>query len=238
MQYRIGICDDEELMITINSLYINDIAKKLHIDIDIHTFSFGEDLLLYTDSHPLDIVFLDIDMNGISGISVAFSLRKKYPSLVTIFITGHPEYALDAFDTDAAGYLIKPLNLEKLEYSLKKAIKYTRLYRREICSKYITITENNLKEKIPQYQIIYFEKEGNQCKIVTTSKTHYWYITIKSILQLLDDDFLQVNQGTIVNRRYIKGIKKDCMLLKDNTSVQIGRKYLSSVKEAYFSLPD
>lgn len=238
MQYRIGICDDEELMININSLYIKDIAKKLDLDIILHTFSSGEDLLAYADSHPLDIAFLDIDMDGISGISAAFSLRKKYPNIVTIFITGHSEYALEAFDTDAAGYLVKPLNPEKLEYSLKKAIKYTKLAKKATISKYITITEDNIKKKLPQYQIIYFEKEGNQCKVVTTKETHYWYVTIKSILQLLDDDFIQVNQGVIVNHIYIKSIIKDSIVLKDGSSFQIGRKYLPLVKERFFTLSD
>lgn len=238
MQYKIGICDDEELMININSLYIRDIAKKLGLDITLHTFSSGESLLAYADSHPLDIAFLDIDMDGISGISVAFSLRKKYPNLVTIFITGHSEYALEAFDTDAAGYLVKPLNPEKLEYSLKKAIKYTKLAKKATISKYITITEDNIKKKLPQYQILYFEKEGNQCKVVTTTTTHYWYVTIKSILQILDEDFIQVNQGVIVNCRYIKNIIKDSIHLKDGSSFTIGRKYLPIVKEHFFASTD
>lgn len=238
MQYRIGICDDEEMMININSLYIKAIAKKLDLDIILHTFSSGEDLLAYTDSHALDIAFLDIDMDGISGISAAFSLRKKYPNIVTIFITGHSEYALEAFDTDAAGYLVKPLNPEKLEYTLKKAIKYTKLIKNAAINKYITITEDNIKKKLPQYQIIYFEKEGNQCKVVTAKETHYWYITVKSLLQLLDDDFIQVNQGVIVNHIHIKNIIKNSIILKDGSSFQIGRKYLPLVKERFFTLSD
>lgn len=238
MKYAIGICDDEELMVNINTIYIKDISQKLNLDIDLHTFSSGEKIIEYAKSHKLDIAFLDIDMDGISGISTAVSLRKINSNIVTIFITGHTEYAVDAFDTDAAGYLIKPLNPEKLEHSIKKAVKYITMAKTAVVSKYITITEDNVKKKIPQYQILYFEKVGNQCKIVTTKEIHYWYATIKTVLNALDDDFIQISQGIIVNCRYVKDIIKGEMILKNSSSFRIGRQYLPAVKERFLAISE
>ena len=235
MQYIIGICDDENLMVNINTVYIKDICQKLNIDIKIHTFSSGEEIINYAKLHKLDIAFLDIDMDGISGISAGIALRKLNPNVVTIFITGHTEYAVDAFDTDAAGYLVKPLNPEKLEHSIKKAIKYIRMTKTSVTSKFITITEDNVKKKIPQYQILYFEKLGNQCKIVTAKETFYWYTTIKNVLSVLDEDFIQVSQGIIVNQRYIKEVTKGELILKDQSVFRIGRQYLPTIKEKFLT---
>lgn len=233
MKYIIGICDDEKLMIDINTVYIKNICEKYNIDIELHTFSSGEEIIAYAKSHKLDIAFLDIDMDGISGISAAVALRKANPGIVTIFITGHTEYAIDAFDTDAAGYLVKPLNPEKLEHSIKKAINYIKMSKSAIINKYITITEDNAKKKIPMYQILYFEKVGNQCKILTTKETYYWYTTIKNVLSIIDENFIQISQSIIVNQRYVKEIVKGDVILKDQSVFRIGRQYLSIAKEKF-----
>jgi DNA-binding LytR/AlgR family response regulator len=235
MTYRIGICDDEDLMLNINSIYIKNLAQKLNLSIELYTFNSGELLLDYSKSHTLDIVFLDIDLNGISGIKCAMSLRRLSPNIVTIFITGHTEYALEAFDADATGYLVKPINLDKLEHSIRRAVKYIHMSRNALVNKFITITENNLKIKIPQYQIIYFEKEGNLCKITTSNKIHYWYTTIKNVVDTLDDDFIQINQGVVVNIRYVKNLIRGEIILKNGNTFKIGRQYLATVKDKVFA---
>lgn len=234
MRFEIGICDDETIMQQINSLYIQNIADKFNLDIMLHTFSSGEELLDFSKNHPLHIVFLDIDMVGVSGIETAFSLRKYYPDIVTIFITGHTEYAIEAFDTEAIGYIMKPVDATKLERIFIKAINYVKMTMNTIRSKSITFVEDNIKKKLPQHQIIYFEKEGNQCKIITAKSTHYWYTTIKNILDILDDDFIQINQGIIANKRYIASIIKGDLILKNGDTFKIGRKYLPNVRASFF----
>lgn len=236
MPYHIVVCDDEKVMVNVNSVYIKDIAEKLKLDIVLHTFTSGTALLDYAQSNPVDIAFLDIDLEETSGISVAVSLRKLNAAIVTVFITGHTEYALDAFDTDAAGYLVKPLNPEKLEHSIKKAVNYIRMQKTAIKAKSIVITENNVKKKIPQHQILYFEKEGNQCRLVTVNGTHYWYATIKMLLDTLDHDFMQINQGVIVNCRYIKDIVKGDLILKNGEIFPVGRRYLTEIKERFLGI--
>jgi len=104
-----------------------------------------------------------------------------------------------------------------------------------VTSKFITITEDNVKKKIPQYHFLYFEKLGNQCKIVTAKETFYWYTTIKNVLSVLDEDFIQVSQGIIVNQRYIKEVTKGELILKDQSVFRIGRQYLPTIKEKFLT---
>lgn len=131
MRYCIVICDDEEMMLRINEVYISEIAKKRNIDVDIKCFESGEAVLEFAKHHRVDIAFLDINMNTISGISTAVQLKKTNNDIVTIFITGHAEFALDAFEVEAIGYLVKPVDPKKIEKWVVKAINQINMRLRE-----------------------------------------------------------------------------------------------------------
>lgn len=234
MKYCIAVCDDEAMMLKINEVYISEIAKKHNLDIDLKCFESGEELVEYAKKHRVDIAFLDINMKQISGISAAVQLKKLNNDMVTIFITGHAEFALEAFEAEAIGYLVKPLDPKKLEKWIIKAANQIIMQKSKIVSTMITIVEDNVKKKIPQYKIIYIEKEHNQCAIHTTDSVHYCYLTITNMIEKLEKMFYQINQGTIVNKNYITTIESNEVVLKNSMSFTLGRKFNKIVKEQYY----
>ncbi|MDR1358608.1 MAG: LytTR family DNA-binding domain-containing protein [Coriobacteriales bacterium] len=123
--------------------------------------------------HGGDVMFLDIQMPGASGLKLAEALgRLKYPPAV-IFVTAYSEHAAQAFDVNAIDYLVKPVETERLQKALGKARKYL-----------AANTKGNQSERIPV-------EKGNKKLLVSTDKIHY--IMAKddySYLHTSDDRYL------------------------------------------------
>lgn len=92
--------DDEKLALSA----LVDTLKEVMPDATIYPFQYANDLLEFAKKTPCDIAFLDIEMNGESGIEVAKRLKEKQKEIGIIFVTGHSNYALEAFQMHANGY--------------------------------------------------------------------------------------------------------------------------------------
>lgn len=102
--------DDEALALG----YIVKILKELHPKSKVTGFDDPSDALDYAKNNPIDIAFLDIEMYGMTGIELAKAFKDAAPSINIIFVTGFPNYALDAFAVHAKGYLLKPPTKEAI----------------------------------------------------------------------------------------------------------------------------
>lgn len=83
-----------------------------------HCFTDTDEALKYAEQNAVDIAFLDIELRRTSGLILAEKLRELRPDCAVIFVTGYPEYALDAFHIHAQGYLLKPVRTEAIEREL------------------------------------------------------------------------------------------------------------------------
>lgn len=85
---------------------------------DFGLFLDAEDALSYARQHPIDVALLDIDLGKEDGLTLAKKLKGLYKDVNIIFVTGHQEYAKDAFDIHASGYLTKPITAEAVKREL------------------------------------------------------------------------------------------------------------------------
>ena len=121
--YRVGLCDDEKRMLKINNHYMKEIDEEYEeFTLELINFMTGKDIVEYIKKEPLDIAILDVDMIGMDGMEVAKNLKAVNEDIVVFFITGHSEFAVEAFDVDAIGYVMKPVDKDKLERTLLKAV--------------------------------------------------------------------------------------------------------------------
>ena len=107
--------DDRELIVT----QMRSILQKLDPDGAHFGATTGADALRIAQEQPLDVAFLDVEMpEDLSGLALARQLQARFPKMNIVFITGHQEYALKAFELDASGYLLKPLTQEAVAHQL------------------------------------------------------------------------------------------------------------------------
>ena len=110
---KIGICDDDPK----TREQLNNLCHKLGY-IDTYQFDSGEELLSSDICHSLTLVFLDIEMNGMTGIEVKNILEQKCPFTLIIFNTSHEEQIKDAFGRNVISFISKPFS----EISIKTNI--------------------------------------------------------------------------------------------------------------------
>ena len=234
MKYIIGVCDDEKIQVKVNGLYIKEIAVRNNWDITMVPFTTGRAVLEFLAKNKMDVLFLDIDLGNESGISIAEKIAVRYPEVVVIFITGHREFANDAFDVDAMGYIVKPVDEKKMERVLKKTLVHVEAMRSRKPSESLVITVENLKKKILQNDILYIERQQAKSVIFLKGKEFGVYETITSLAERLTNDFIRISQSYIVNKAFIAGIKGNNVLLKNGMDIPIGRTYRKNVLEAYY----
>lgn len=238
MTYRIGICDDERLQVKINSLYIKDIAERNKISVSTIGFTSSEQLLEYLKNHELHIVFLDIDMGGPSGISAAIKLFHQFPEIVVIFITGHREFASNAYDVEALGYILKPVDITKLERLFKKAIIQIDAGSDEpisISSTSLVVTEGGAKIKINLNDILYIERIRYQSVITTTTGVYHVYESITALDEKTEHKMLRINQSELVNPSVISTIKGHTIYLTNGQPRCISRNYKKNVMDSFLN---
>lgn len=83
-------------------------------------FDDGDDLLTFAASNPLEVVFLDIEMPGKTGLELAEDLLAVNPDILVVFATAYSQYAVEAFDLNALDYILKPISRERLEKTLAR----------------------------------------------------------------------------------------------------------------------
>ena len=200
-------------------------------------FQSGEKLIEFVENHAVDIAFLDIDLKGMNGIVIASRILKKNPKVITIFVTGHREFAYDAFTVEAFSYITKPIDSDRLDRVFKKAILQANdISNRKLRAPFI-ITEENIKKKINQSIIIYIERVESQSVIVTKTSKHYVYETITSMAERLEDNFLRINQGIIVNLTEVASLQGNQVTMKTAEVFTVGRAYSKDVKKRYLEFP-
>lgn len=106
---------DDELL---NLENLDEIVASLLPDAQRATFRKASQALDFIQEHPVDIAFLDIEMRGTNGITIAEILRTHNPTVNVIFCTGYSEYSLDAWNLDCSGYLLKPITEDKVRHAL------------------------------------------------------------------------------------------------------------------------
>ncbi len=186
----------------------------------------AEEALQLLEKHKVDLIFLDIEMPGLSGLELIDHL----PYLPHIVITtGNKEYAYDAFEYDVTDFLIKPIAQPRFLASIEKVI--ARENRISAIAggsseKELYVKTDGKYIRLPYDKIMYFENVGDYIKIITDGiGTHVIYGALKAIDEKLTyPRFLKVHRSFIVNLDKIKDIEDNTLVI-DKKVIPISRAY-------------
>jgi two-component system, LytTR family, response regulator len=188
----------------------------------------GEDALHEITTTTYDIVFLDVNMPIISGIELLKKLETKPAIIMT---TAYTNFAFEAYENDAVDYLQKPIAQQRFQKAISKAIDYAKKSRIERF-KPIFLKIDGLKQKINQEDIIYCQSMGNYTRfyVQNSPKPIIVHETLAYQLTILNKDlFIQVHRTCIVNKLFIARKRENQLVLKDETELPIGRKFISNI---------
>lgn len=238
MLYKIAVCDDNEHDIKKIKDWLLKFSMESDIEFIIDEFSDGESLIkIYTqNSKKFDIIFLDVEMSGLSGIDVAQKIRDLPDrNVLIVFITSYPEYMQDSFDVQASQYLIKPLSYMIFKEKLSKIIGY--LVELETNIKVISMKSEEYilhLEDIVCFETLKIPTIKSVLKVTTINGE----IQIKGKIgdfekELADKFFISVHRSVLVNMRYIKRFNAHILEFTTGKKVEISRRKISEVKDAF-----
>ncbi|MET0244333.1 MAG: DNA-binding response regulator [Flavitalea sp.] len=172
------------------------------------------------EENEVDILFLDINMPVLSGISFLRTL--KFPPLI-IFTTAYREYAVDAFDLAAVDYLLKPFSLERFIVAVDKATEKLSQPNAPK-SEEIFIKADGRIYRIAATDIVFAEASGNYTKIHTTSGLIMPAMSFTAVVGLLTDQFIRVHRSYVINKDHLRLIEGNRLFVKD-VEIPIGSNY-------------
>lgn len=174
----------------------------------------------------IDIIWLDIDMPGMSGIELAKSLRSKTRKLV--FTTAHSQYALEAFDVKADSYLLKPINLSRfvsVVVDLTERIMDSPLPASKFF--YVKGDEKGKLIRIKMDEVVLIEGLKNYVIIYTEDEKLTTYLTMLEIESALLEDrrFMRIHKSFIINIDEIKKISGNTVYMTNDVEITLGLHY-------------
>lgn len=178
------IIDDEPLSVKVIERYIADLPQ-----LDLRaTCSSAIEAMEALKLEPVDLLFLDINMPKLSGISFLRTLQN--PPLV-IFITAYPQYAVEGFELEALDYLLKPFSFERFLKAVSRAEKQLENAQSETAQQYVLVKADKKHYKIDFASIIYIQAYGDYVKICTDEKTLVVKDRLSNIEKSLPKDLFQ-----------------------------------------------
>lgn len=241
MNYKTIVVDDEKLA----RARITKLLEKYDFIEVIDEASNGIEAVEKIKKHKPDLIFLDIQMPGLTGFEV---LQQLDEIPITVFVTAYDEYALKAFETNSLDYLLKPVEAERFDITVKKLEKLSN--KDEVVSKLMSVLKDIPEEKIKRIKvktgqeilfldvenIYYFKSDEKYTAVHTFDENHIISETLSELEKGLPENFKRIHRSYIVNIDYLKKLKKwfggkyiAVMKDKDESNLPVSLSYKSNI---------
>lgn len=226
---QIAICDDipterDQFRSLLHSF--SDMEESFCFELT--EYASGEALLIdLEEDERFDLIVLDIYMERLNGMETAWQIRKNGVDTPLVFLTASKDFALESYDVNAAGYLLKPVKLEKLAVLLKRLL--TPPEKPRIC-----VQSGRRRRYLFLEEIIYAESENHNIRIhLRSGETIGCAEKLGDLEQRLDGRFLRCHQSYLVNMNYVADVEED-FVLKDGRRIPIRTRQRRDIADAYY----
>lgn len=207
----------------------------------------AEEAVAAIAAHDPDIVLLDIQMPGRDGLSLARDIAALEDPPAIIFCTAYDQYALDAFGTNAVGYLLKPVKAEQLLQVLEKATKLNKIQRvaaqkntapqQEHQRTHISAKTRRGVELIPLEDVRYFLADHKYVTVYHRTGEHLLDETLKELEEEFAGRFVRIHRNSLVSIKHIEALERTAQgqyqvrLADTELRPVISRRHVSDLKE-------
>ena len=221
MEIRIAVCDDEPV-------HIKNIRNALpDLEMDIYT---NPNLLFETvrSGEEYDVIFLDIIMPGFDGISLAREIREINEDVIIVFITSKIEFMQTGYEVKAFRYLLK----EQISHGLKRVWNDIET---ELAAKKDEYFVYEIERQICRRsyrEILYFESNLRRVTLHTKNNAEIFYGKLDDI-EKLSPVFVRIHKSFLINKRHIRSISPDAVILSNGDILPVSRKYSANLGAIY-----
>jgi len=227
MTYHFAICDDEPAQRENLERLARAWAAANEYYTRVVCFPSAEAFLFrYAEDKSFDILLLDIEMAGLTGVDLAREVRAGDKEAQIIFVTGFMDYIADGYDVEALHYLLKPVDEAKLFAVLDRAAAKLKENERALI-----LDLGSESARVPLYEIKYLEVQKNY--VTVRAREDY---TVKASLSeyegQLSKNFLRVGRSYIVNLKFVRRVTRGEIVLDGDARVPMPRGFYDTVNRA------
>lgn len=180
------------------------------VQLEVTAYADGEDLIRDYGS-GFDLIFLDIEMQRMDGLTAAEKIREKDASVLLVFLTNMSGYAIRGYAVQASDYILKPISYELFAGKMREWIRRIEISR----SQYVFVTDGEEQIRLSTDSIYYLEVAGHRLSYHTDRGVIEVWESLSAAEKALEGKgFAKCNQCYLVNLRHVQRINK--------TSVQVG----------------
>lgn len=234
MVAEVLICDDNDKVVThiLNLVTASEQYKQRHFL--IKTFQTGEELTNYLLNHDgYRVIFLDIELDKMSGMDVGEFIRKDLKDLLTeiVYISGKKDYSRQLFATQPLHFLSKPIQQAEVDHVLNLAAERNQ---RELAK--FSYSKNQTQFLIYLDDILYFEAQRNYTRIITKDFEDRFQQSLKHVENTLNghNNFLRIQRSFIVNIKHIRGKDNHSLIMQDGANLPFNKKVEKKLIELFF----
>jgi two-component system LytT family response regulator len=227
MMIRCIAIDDEPPALELVKEYISRFPQLELAQAFTDAIAAGE----YLRQHPVDLLFVDINMPDITGLDLVRSLAEKP---MVIFTTAHKKFAIEGFELDAIDYILKPLAFDRFSRAVHKAIEYHD-YKKKASpvSAHLFVYSEYRMLKIELSQVEYIESLEDYIKIhLLNAKPIMTLMTLKGVLEKLPvEQFKRIHRSYIVAVDKVKSVQNRKVQLQSGMELPVSDSYAEFIKE-------
>lgn len=224
---RIAVCDDDKIIRNITVRLLQEYSRQMSIDFEIVTFTSGEELLKYTGE--LNIILMDIEMDGIDGIATTGQLHQKNSDLIVILVTSHVKRFKEGYKVNAFRFMTKPIHREEFYEYLNDAVAEI------LGSKIITLRKDGVDVNINIKSILYIAALQGYTEVWTAKDTYRSDNSLSNWEEQLDPLlFFRCHKKYLVNVSQIETLNDD-IRLKSGALVEVSRRKHAKLRELFIN---
>ena len=228
--YRLAVCEDDPAM----RAYLKDLCTEILTGLGIpHVISLfssaGElDAALSAQADSFHLLLLDIQMEGMTGMELAHTLRERGDEVSILFITASPDYALEGHDVHPVHYLLKPVKREALEKALRSDWNSRRAART------VLLRTGGKTLSLPVGDIRYVESRDRTVTIHLPDRAHTLNLYLSDVAALLPShQFSRCHKSFLVNLAHVERVGRTEVLLQNGEALPVGRRYYEAFQNAF-----
>lgn len=232
--FTIALCDDQKefrifLKNELKTLCAQIFPQEIEYTV-LPSFESGGAVADYLKEHPIDLLFLDIDMPQMSGFELARTLCKEHPKTLIVFVSAYDQFVYSAFEFTPFAFLRKECLTSELPAVLK------RIYDKLSDEKRSLVLPTLLGERrFVLSEILYFESKQNYFVVHCTDRTSY---SCRGTLSKLEErlrpfDFFRIHSAFLINLQHVCGIGEDgCLITGENAPLPLAQRRIPAFRSA------
>lgn len=233
--WNIAVCDDERAALSVLSGALVNAFRQHDVEATVEMFVSARDLVRRMKECTFDLLFLDIEMPGMDGLTLARQLRKEGNLIDIIFISNREDLVFDALRINPKGFIRKSRFIQ----DVTSVIDAYFAARQDNKSKVLLVQSRGQVLYIPIDKLIYIEGSGKTQMAYIIGRNEP--IELRKLMQQLETDlkpygFLRTHKGFLVNYRFIRRISDNEVILTSDQKLPVSRRKEQEIRDAYLDL--